>query len=47
VLLGETRVNPRAAVAALRREVGEPKAFATLTEARDNSKFVLVRVSYE
>jgi 4-amino-4-deoxy-L-arabinose transferase-like glycosyltransferase len=34
-------------VAALRREVGEPKGFDMLTDARLDNKFVLVRVSYE
>jgi len=34
-------------VPALRREVGEPKAFDLLTTVKDNNKFVLVRVSYE
>jgi hypothetical protein len=33
--------------AALRKEVGEPRSWVTLTEPRDNNKFVLVRASYE
>ncbi len=34
-------------VAALRRELGEPKAVTPLTDARQNNKFVLLRVAYE
>jgi 4-amino-4-deoxy-L-arabinose transferase-like glycosyltransferase len=34
-------------VAALRKEVGEPKAWTTLTEPRDSNKYVLVRATYE
>ena len=33
--------------AGLRKELGDPKVFAPLTDARDNNKIELVRVSYE
>ena len=34
-------------VPALRKEMGEPKAFDLLTGPKDNNKFVLVKVAYE
>jgi 4-amino-4-deoxy-L-arabinose transferase-like glycosyltransferase len=40
-------LTEHARVASLRREVGEPKGFDLLTDARLDNKFVLVRVSYE
>jgi 4-amino-4-deoxy-L-arabinose transferase-like glycosyltransferase len=34
-------------VTALRRELGDPASFLALTDARDNNKFALIKVSYE